>query len=177
MFEPYVHVIAALAVLSRIADVLSTYLVSPTLKLEANSIARRFGWWYAFLTILIGLIPYVSPALGVVVLTTSFMVAAANASKILIARALGEDGMAALSLRVILATPPWPGLLFLVMPGIFVALLGGSMLLFYPRGTEWGYYFALGMLVYALAIFVWYPLNYFRVRALAKQTLSNTDRD
>ena len=70
MFEPYVHVIAALAVISRIADVLSTYLVTPTLKLEANSIARRFGWWYALLTILIGFVPYVSPALGVVVLTT-----------------------------------------------------------------------------------------------------------
>lgn len=177
MFEPYVHVIAALAVLSRIADVLSTYLVSPTLKLEANSIARRLGWWYALLTILIGLIPYVSPPLGVVVLTTSFMVASANASKILIARALGEEEMAALSLRVILATPPWPGLLFLLLPGIFVALLGGSMLLFYPLGTEWGYYFALGMLVYALAIFVWYPLNYFRVRALARKTLSDRDFD
>lgn len=177
MFEPYVHVIAALAVLSRIADILTTYLVTPNLKLEANSIARRFGWWYALLTILVGFIPYVSPALGVVVLTTSFMVAIANASKIPTARALGEDGMAALSLRIILATPPWPGLLFLVMPGIFVALLGGSMLFFYPLASQWGYYFGLGMLVYALAIFVWYPLNYFRVRALTRQTLPDSDRE
>lgn len=177
LFEPYVHVIAVLAVLSRIADILTTYLVTPTLKLEANSIARRLGWWYALLTILVGFIPYVSPALGVVVLTTSFMVAAANASRILTARALGEEEMAALSLRIILASPPWPGLLFLVMPGIFVALLGGSILFFYPVGTQWGYYFGLGMLVYALAIFVWYPLNYFRVRALARQTMTDSERE
>lgn len=169
MIEPYVHVIAGLAVCSRIADVLSTYLVSPTLKLESNIVARYLGWWYALLTILVGFIPYASPPLGVVVLTTSFMVAAANASKIMLARALGEEELAALSRRVILVTPPWPGLLFMVMPGIFVTALGVSMLFFYPLASQWGYYFALGMLLYALAIFVWYPLGYFRVRAQARR--------
>jgi hypothetical protein len=169
VIEPYVHVIAVLAVCSRLADILTTYLVTPTLKLEANSIARRFGWWYAWLTVLVGFIPYVSPPLGVVVLTTSFMVAAANASKILTARALGEAEMAALSRRVIQATPPWPGLLFMVMPGIFVAILGFTLIYFYPLAVQWGYYFGLGMLVYALAIFVWYPLSYLRVRARLKR--------
>ena len=169
MIEPYVHVIAALAVLSRLADILTTYLVTPTLRLEANSIARRFGWWYAWLTVLVGFIPYVSPALGVVVLTTSFMVAAANASKILTARALGEEGMAELSRRVIQATPPWPGLLFMVMPGIFIAILGFTIIFFYPLADQWGYYFGLGMLVYALAIFIWYPLSYLHVRSQQKR--------
>ena len=106
--------------------------VTPTLKLEANSLARRFGWRFAALTVLIGLVPYLSPPLGVMVLTASFMVSAFNASKIVMARALGEDEMAALFRRVILATPPWPGLLFLVLPGILVGVLGGCILLFYP---------------------------------------------
>lgn len=165
----HVHVIAALAVASRLADLLTTYLVSPNLKLEANSLARRFGWWYAWLTVLVGLIPYVSPAAGVVVLTASFMVAASNASKILMARALGEEELAALSRRVLQVTPPWPGVLFMVMPGIFIAALAGSLLYFYPDVTQWGYYFAMGMLTYAFAIFVWYPLRYFRSRAKLRQ--------
>jgi len=168
MIDPYVHVIAGLAVCSRIADVWTTWLVTPTLKLEANSLARRFGWPYALLTILVGFVAYLSPTLGVIVLTTSFMVAASNASKILTAKALGEDELAAMSQRVTLATPPWPGLLYMVLPGIFIGVLGGTLLFFYPLATQWGYYFGLGMLTYALAVFIWYPLRYFRVRAELK---------
>lgn len=170
-----VHVIAALAVTSRLADLLTTYLVSPNLKLEANSLARRFGWWYAWLTVLIGFIPYISPAAGIVVLTASFMVAASNASKILMARALGEEELAALSQRVLQVTPFWPGILFMVMPGIFIAALAGSLLYFYPSETQWGYYFAIGMLTYAFAVFVWYPLRYFRLRKKLREVGRNNN--
>jgi hypothetical protein len=162
--DAYVHVIAGLAVCSRIADVGTTYLVSPTLKLEANVIVRRFGWRFAFLTILVGLLAYVWPPLGVVIFTMSFLVAASNASKILLVRAIGEDEFSSLTRRVFLKTPLWPGLLLLVMPAFFIAALGGSMLLFYPNESDWGYYFGLGMLVYAFAILVWYPISYLRVR-------------
>ncbi|MEJ2359936.1 MAG: hypothetical protein P8Z75_00715 [Gammaproteobacteria bacterium] len=160
-----IHVIASLAVISRLADLLTTYLVSPRLKLEANSLARRFGWWYAWLTVPIGLIAYVSPGAGIVVMTASFMVAASNAAKILMARALGEDGMVALSHRILLEIPPWPALLFMVLPGVFVAALAGSLLYFYPSPHQWAYYFGVGMLTYVFAMFVWYPLQYFRQRA------------
>lgn len=170
LVENYVHVIVALAVCSRAADVWTTYLVTPTLKLEANVVARRFGWRFAVLTIVIGLVPYVSPPLGVIVLTASFMVSASNASKIVMAKALGEEELAVLTRRVILATPPWPGLLFLVMPAFFVGALGGVFLLFYPQPSEWGYYFGIGMFAYAAAILIWYPVCYFRVRAQAKKT-------
>lgn len=164
MVETYVHIIAGLSVCSRAADVWTTYLVTPTLKLEANTIVRRFGWKFAYLTILVGLIPYAWPPLGVVILTVSFMVAASNASRIVMARAIGEAELSNLTRRVFLNTPPWPGLIFLVMPALFIAALGGSMLFFYPQESEWGYYFGLGMFVYALAILVWYPVSYFRVR-------------
>jgi hypothetical protein len=139
MIESYVHVIAGLAVCSRVADVWTTYQVTPTLELEANSVARRLGWPFALLTISVGLVTYVWLPLGVIVLTASFMVSVSNASKIVMAKALGEDELAALARRVILATPPWPGLLFLVLPGVFSGALGGSMLLFFPTSSEWGY--------------------------------------
>lgn len=160
-----VNVIAAIAITSRLADLLTTYLVSPTLKMEANWLARRFGWRFAWLTVLAGLIPYVSLTAGVVVLTASFMVAAANASKIVMARAIGEDEMLALSERILQATPLWPGIIYMTLPGVFVAALAGSLLYFYPSSTQWAYYFAVGLITYALAVFVWYPLRFLRMRA------------
>ena len=169
MTDTYVHMIAGIAVCSRIADVWTTWLVTPTLRLEANPIARRLGWGFALLTILVGFAPYLWPPLGIIVFTASFMVAASNASKIVMARALGEKELAELTHRILLNTPPWPGLLFLVMPAFFVAALGGSFLLFYSWEPAWGYYFGIGMFAYAFAIMVWYPLRYLRVRAEARK--------
>jgi hypothetical protein len=51
------HVIAFLLLLARIGDVGSTYLISPTLKLEANPIIRRLRWPFAGITILVAAIP------------------------------------------------------------------------------------------------------------------------
>jgi hypothetical protein len=170
LVDPYVHLIAALAVCSRLADVWTTYLVTPTLKLEANPLVRRFRWRFAALTVLVGLVPYLSPPAGVLVLTASYMVAAFNATKIIMARALGEDEITALYHRVILATPPWPGLLFLIMPGILVGVLGGCILLFYPYPDDWGFYFGFGLLAFAGTTFVWYPVGYFRIRAEARRS-------
>jgi hypothetical protein len=165
MIEPYVHVIAGLAVLSRVADAWTTYLVTPTLRLEGNAVARLLGWPYALATILLGLVAYLSPPMGVIVLTASFLVAAANASKIVMAKALGEAEMAALMGRVLAATRPWPGLFYLVLPGILTAALGGCVLIFYHHLDDWGLYIALGMMAYAFAVFVWYPVRYLRGRA------------
>lgn len=166
-----VHVLVALAVLSRLADIWTTYMVTPTLRLEANSVVRRFGWWYGAFTVLIGFIPYYSPPVGVVVITMSFMVAASNASKIFTARAVGEEEMAAMSRRVIQAMPPWPGLLYMVTPGFFVTMLGCSILYLYPQPNQWGHYIGMGMIIYAFAIFLWYPLRYVSVRRkLAKSS-------
>ena len=176
MVETYVHVIAGLTIISRVADIWTTYLVTPTLKLEANAFVLRFGWPYAALTVIVGLTPYISPALGVIILTASFMVAASNASKIPMAKALGEQELAALSRRVLIATPPWPGLLYLVMPAFLYAALGGIILFLYPDESEWGYFVGIGMCTYALAILVWYPIRYFRSRTSAKQLSGNDSR-
>ena len=62
------HFLAALVLLSRIGDVLSTYLVSPTLLLESNAFVRRWGWPVALLSLLFCFVPYYNTAVGVVVL-------------------------------------------------------------------------------------------------------------
>jgi hypothetical protein len=169
--HPLVHVIAVFAVISRLADIGTTYLVTPTLKLEANSLVRRFGWAYAWMTVLPAFITYVYPPFGIVLLTVSFLVAAFNASKIPMARVLGEAEMAALVRRVLLATPPWPGLLLLVSPAILVAMIAVCMFLFCPDPYEWGFYFAAGFVVFSVAISFWTAVRYFRIRREAAAPL------
>jgi hypothetical protein len=93
----------------------------------------------------------------------SFLIATLNAGKLVMARALGEEEMVALSRRIILATPPWPGLLFLVLPGLFVGVLAVFLVL-YSEQWEWSYFFGFGMLNCALAVLLFYPIHYFRVR-------------
>ena len=159
-----VHVVAVLAILSRLADVGTTYLVSPTLKLEANSIVRRYRWKYAALTVLAGLAPYYSIPFGIVIMTVSFFVAASNATKILLARALGEEALAKLSRQVILAAPPNLGWIYLLMPAALFSIPGWVLLMFYPSPTEWAYYFAEGIIVYSSAIAFWGLVRYASIR-------------
>jgi hypothetical protein len=51
------HLISFLLLLSRLGDIGSTYLITPTLKLEANPIVRRLKWRFAAVTILAAAIP------------------------------------------------------------------------------------------------------------------------
>src|SRR6266850_2113389 len=84
------HVLVIVLLLGRLGDVGSTYLVTPTLRLEGNPIARKFGWRFAWLTIAVCLLPYYSTALGMVAIVVSFLATASNLSRGCIVRALGE---------------------------------------------------------------------------------------
>src|SRR5579864_6389300 len=101
-----VHIVAFATLISRLGDIGTTYLVSPTLRVEANPIARRLGWRYIFATALIALIPYRSIHGGVLVLTASFLIATSNASEAMLARFMGEENYAALNREAIRKTPP-----------------------------------------------------------------------
>ncbi len=150
------HFLALLVLVSRIGDIGTTYLATPTLALEANPIARRFGWRFALATLVVAGIPYYSRELGVMVATMSLLVSASNASKVMAARAMGEQAYLQLSRQVVAGTGTVLGICFILLPSAFYALLGGVMLLFFP-GPEagWGCYFAGGILAYAFAIVLW----------------------
>jgi hypothetical protein len=76
------HSLAALILVARIGDIASTYLATPRLVLEANPIARRLGWPFALLTLLLALAPYYNTAAGVLVLVPSLLVASRNCGSI-----------------------------------------------------------------------------------------------
>ena len=85
------HVLCGLILFSRLGDILTTYLVTPTLRLEANPIVRKLRWPFAVVTLLVCLVAYFNTGIGVTVLITSLLVSASNATKVWSARTMGEQ--------------------------------------------------------------------------------------
>jgi hypothetical protein len=164
-----VHVVAIATLISRLGDIGTTYLVSPTLRVEANPIARRLGWKYIFATAVIALIPYRSIHGGVLVLTASFLIAASNASEAMIARFMGEENYAALNREAIRKMPFLLGLSLLCLPALFLMMLGLMMLLLFPESSNrWGFDMAEGTIAAAAAILIFYPIRFVSERRLLK---------
>ncbi len=143
------HVLCALLLIARIGDVGTTYLVTPNLILEANPIARKLGWPFALLTLGACLLPYVHMPIAVSALVAYLLVSASNAGMIWTVRTIGEKAYAAALLELARRSKLSHALLGLAASTFFVALAGGTILLFYPSEDEWGFWLGLGVLLYA----------------------------
>ena len=155
----FTHVLAALVLLSRLGDLVSTMLVSPTLALEANPFARRFKRLTFAAGLAIALVPYYSTSLGVMVLVPSLLVTSSNLSRAWIARALGEHEVLAFARRAAARSSPASAVGLLIAAALPMALLGFSLLVLSGGPESWGYYFAWGILLYAVVMVV-YPTRF-----------------
>jgi hypothetical protein len=155
----FTHVLAALVLLSRVGDLVSTLLVTPTLELEANPLARRFRRVTFTLGLAIAVVPYYSTSLGVMVLVPSLLVTSSNLSRAWIARALGEQEVLAFVMRAAARSSPVSAAGFLIAAALPMALLGASLLVLSGGPESWGYYFAWGILMYAGVMAV-YPTRF-----------------
>ena len=164
----FTHFLAALVLLSRLGDVGSTWLVTPRLRLESNPIARRLGWPFAFVTLLLALIPYYNTSMGMVVLTVSFLVTGRNLSGGWITRALGEDEIAALMRRAVRGSTLGAAVGFVLASATAVALVGAFEVLLSDE-LEWGYWFGMGLVLYALVVALHGSLH---VRRLFRQEVA-----
>jgi len=162
-YENLPHVLCALLLIARIGDVGTTYLVTPTLELEANPIARKLGWHFALLSLGACLLPYVHMPLAVAALVAFLLVSASNAGKIWIARTIGEKAYAASLLDFARKSKLSHALLGLAASTFFVALAGGAILLFYPSEDEWGFWLGLGVLLYAVVTWLYGTLPMVRL--------------
>jgi hypothetical protein len=160
------HVLCVLILIGRIGDLGSTYLITPTLKLEMNPVIRKLRWKFALTSLALCLVPYYSTSLGVMVLVPSLLVSASNTAKIWMVRALGEDRH-----LEILYTAARSARLSHAIAGIWVSqtflALVGLLLLFLSPDPErdWGFWIALGILIYAAVIAVYGSL--FMVKTFA----------
>ncbi len=147
----FTHLLAFLVLLSRISDVVSTRLITPTLRLEANPVVRRLGWGFAFTTLLIGLIPYFMTTFGVVVLTTSLLVAGSNFSRGWVAHAIGEAEYEEFLLRVASRGSRRVAVSF-ILAGAAHFALAGAVLMWLSAQNQWGFYVGVGVLFYGFVV-------------------------
>jgi hypothetical protein len=159
------HVIAFLLLLSRLGDIGSTYLITPTLKLEANPIVRRLKWPFAGATVFIAALPYYSLPAGVAFLIGYLLVCASNCSRLWIARVLGETEYHLFLARVAGRAPIGLSIVFFLLSPLCMATIGGVILLFYPGlQKNWGAWIALGFLSYAVVVGLYGSLALLRLR-------------
>lgn len=159
------HLELALAVIllvARLADVLSTRWATPQLRLEANPVVRRLGWPFAWATLLLCALPYApgfGPPVAVAAIVLSLFVAAGNLSRGWAMRALGEEAYREHLRRVVSLATPWQVYGAIALASALIAGAGGLLLLFYPSPSEWAYFFALGIVAYALAAWLYSTLS------------------
>jgi hypothetical protein len=144
-------------------DFFSTWVATPNLLLEANPIARKMGWKAGIaINVVLCLAFALWPLPAVIVTTTSALVAARNFQSAWLMRSMGE-----LSYRL------WMGdqlaqagrVLFffcLAAQTLLYAALGGILLYF----SEWRlvpFGIGMGLITFALAVFVYTMLSVWRI--------------
>jgi len=155
------HILCALLLFSRLGDVGSTYLVSPTLKLEANPLAKKLGWPFMLLSLLVCLLPYYDAGLAIMALVPSLLVSSSNISKFWMVKALGETGYS-MMVSIAAAKSKKSHVLFSnLMAAFFIILAGFVLLLLCPDSRGPAFWFGTGIVLYGV-ITAFYGLLYFR---------------
>lgn len=160
--ENQAHSLAVILLIARVADVVSTRLATPNLRLEGNPLLRRLGWPFAWGSVLLCFLPYMldfGRVLAVPAIVLSLLVSSMNFSRGWSIRAIGEDAYRAHLLRVFGAATPTAIYGSIAAASLLMAGVGGLLLLFYPQPSEWAYYFAIGILLYACAMWLYSTLG------------------
>lgn len=155
--------------LARGMDLLSTWLATPSLALEANPIARKLGWKFGLplnLALCVGFAFWPLPV--VIISTTSVLVAARNFQNVWLMRTLGEDNYRQWIVARVRETTPGLYLGCLFGQVSLVALVGGTLVLISSE-REWiAYGIGVGILAYALAVLIFTLLSVWRLRRNAR---------
>lgn len=147
-------ILLGLLLFARGMDFLSTWVATPNLRLEANPIARRLGWrWGIPVNIVFSAVFALWPLTAVIIVTTSFLVAARNFQSAWFMRSAGERGYQLWMSERLEETPRSLFLFCLVAQasliaavGVALVLYGGSMLIVTGIG--------MGIIAYAAAILI-----------------------
>jgi hypothetical protein len=148
------HWLAGAILLSRLGDVGSTYLATPKLALESNPIAKRLGWPFAWLTLLVCLVAYVDVGTGIAVLVMSLLVTGSNLSKAWAMRTLGEAGYQEHMVRLVRASSLHAAVGFTLGSALCVGLVG-ALLGFASSVDSVAYWVGVGVVLYALAVAIY----------------------
>ncbi len=165
-YANFEHVLAFLVFISRLADIGTTYLATPNLKLEANPIVRKFGWPFVWITTIpLCMIPYFWTSGAIMMIVAFLLVAYANSRGLWLVRAIGEKKYLEFMISASGQAEPRQTVALLLIPGLLIVVLGIVVMLFYPSPSkDWGFYISMGIFSYAFIIFLYSPLYFFRLR-------------
>jgi len=141
------HILCALILLARIGDLISTRLVTPKLRLEANPIVRRLGWRFAVPTLLACLVPYYYVPMGLTALVMFSFVCFHNWSRMWLPRTMGEESYEALILDIAGRSSLSRALTPLLIAYGFLELIGALLMVFSGGPEQWAFWGALGLLL------------------------------
>src|ERR1041384_2784981 len=81
-----------LLLMSRGADILSTWIATPNMVLEGNPMAKRLGWkWGSLFNLVLCGVVAAWPVPAIIIGTSSMLVAARNFQSAWLMRSLGEE--------------------------------------------------------------------------------------
>ena len=151
----------ALLGMSRGVDILSTWVATPHLVLEANPIVRKFGWrGSAILNIVLtGLLAMV-PQVAIIVATTSLLVAARNFQTAWLARSMGERAYR--NWLVERLTQTRKGLyLFCLFGHVLMFFTVGGVLIWQGEPNQIVWAIGVGFIAYAMVVlfYTWLPVR------------------
>lgn len=130
--------------LAKMADNISTLLISPELKLEVNPVARRFKWTFIWLSLSICLIPWISREAAVASIPIFLIVAANNFSGLWLARSLGEEGMLKFYMGCAAKGSLTAAVTGEAVRALLLVVLGGFLISLVPY--SWATWFGVGLM-------------------------------
>jgi len=172
ILQHFDHFLCGFVFFARVGDVLTTWLATPTMRHEANPIAKKLGWTYAVATIFTCLFAYYNRAVAFALLGISLCVCASNASKIWVARTMGEEAYHAQSLALLRNSGLASGIFFNCLPAVFYIVLGLVFRFLDDEPRTWGFHLGTGVMAFGFAILVFYPKKFCRLYA---ETRSNSN--
>jgi hypothetical protein len=167
VFAHFEHVLFVLLLLSRVGDVLSTYLATPRLRLEANPIVRRLRWPYAISSLFVSFIAYADTTVAVMLLVPCLLICASNFGKVWLLRTIGEDAYLAMLVDTARRGSLPRAVVGILVSASFTAIAGGLLMLLSSE-TQWGYPFGLGIVIFALTQVYFGVLSYRRIFRMAR---------
>jgi hypothetical protein len=159
----------ALLLFARGMDILSTWIATPNLILEANPVARKMRWkWGIPVNIVISLVFASWPLTAIIIATTSVLVAARNFQLAWLMRSHGEENYRTWFLERLEETSPGLFLFCLLSQTLLTAMVGAVLMYFsgFEQPVPLG--IGMGIIGYAFAVTFYTLLALWRHRRVPR---------
>jgi len=155
----------AVIAFARGMDILSTWVATPNMVLEGNPLAKKLGWgWGIVLSLIMSAGFGFWPLPGIVIATTSILVAARNFQHAWLMRSLGEETYRAWHVARLQETRMPMFIFCLFGQTALTAGLGAGLICFSPQDSLAPVAVGYGIVGYAVAVAFYTLLAVWRIR-------------